>query len=165
MDKRLYIAFALFRVVNACLCLYRAVRSAYWTNSYIIVFAPVTVDLSTLSCIFVRERRSLLTLPTAMFCRCFCQYSQYRDLAKSFFCGDKRCAYIAAKYSLFCPCRSLRHNLLMKHSAGCASPLRYFVIRDWKQKGYAAFGEKEAAVVATFFLLRFYTVNACGLPR
>ena len=51
--------------------------------------------------------------------------------------------------------------------AGCASPLRYFVIRYWKQKGDAAFGEKEkeAAVVAISFLLRFCTVNACGLPR
>ena len=94
--------------------------------------------LSTLICIFVGKRRGMLTLQTVIYCCCFCQCSPCRDLAKSFFCGDKRCAYVAAKYSLFCPCRSLRHNLLMKHSAGCASPLRYFVIRYWKRRTDAA---------------------------
>ena len=98
--------------------------------------------LSTLICIFVGKRRGMLTLQTVIYCCCCCQCSPCRDLAKSFFCGDKRCAYVAAKYSLFCPCRSLRHNLLMKHSAGCASPLRYFVIRYWCRTD-AAFGRKK----------------------
>ena len=124
LDKQLYIVFCSFqsRPLNTCLYLCRR-GGLLMLSATIFNCCPCHSLLSTLICIFVGKRRGMLTLQTVIYCCCFCQCSPCRDLAKSFFCCDKRCAYVAAKYSLFCPCRSLRHNLLMKHSAGCASRL------------------------------------------